>query len=127
MLKIQNGAQWRNGRASDSELRGPGFDPYRQNHVVSLSKTHELPTVLVKPRKRWLRPDMTEKLLTWTLSLNTKKQNSKYWDFYTSPVKVIIFNRKLLIFYMKLANALDSCLHMLFLHFRRIFAVPADG
>ena len=26
------------------------------------------------PRKRWLRPDMTEKLLTVTLSLNTNKQ-----------------------------------------------------
>ena len=26
------------------------------------------------PRKRWLRPDMTEKLLTGTLSLNTNKQ-----------------------------------------------------
>ena len=39
---------------------------------MSLSKTHKLPTVLVKPRKRWLRPDMTEKLLTGTLSLNTK-------------------------------------------------------
>ena len=30
-----------------------------------------LPTVLVKPRKRWLRSDMTEKLLTGSLSLNT--------------------------------------------------------
>ena len=28
----------------------------------------------IKPRKRWLRPDMTEKLLTWTFSLNTNKQ-----------------------------------------------------
>ena len=27
------------------------------------------------PRKIWLRPDMTEKLLTGTLSLNTNKQN----------------------------------------------------
>ena len=44
--------------------------------VVSLSKAHLLPTVLVKPRKRWLRPDMTEKLLTGTLSLNTNKQTS---------------------------------------------------
>ena len=26
------------------------------------------------PRKRWLRPDMTEKLLTGTLSLNTTNQ-----------------------------------------------------
>ena len=43
----------------------------RRNHVVSLSKTHLLPTVLVKPRKHWLRPDMTEKLLAGTLNLNT--------------------------------------------------------
>ena len=31
---------------------------------MSLSKAHVLPIVLVKPRKQWLRPDMTEKLLT---------------------------------------------------------------
>ena len=35
-----------------------------------------LPTVLVKPRKRWLCPDMTEKLLTETFSLNTNKQTN---------------------------------------------------
>ena len=28
------------GRALDSELRGPGFDPQRRHCVVSLSKTH---------------------------------------------------------------------------------------
>ena len=32
---------------------------------------------LVKPRKRWLCPDMTEKLLTGTLSLNTYKQTNQ--------------------------------------------------
>ena len=37
---------------------------------------HESPKLLVIPRKRWLRPDMTEKLLTGTLSLNTNKQLS---------------------------------------------------
>ena len=67
------GARWRSGRASDSESRGPGFEPHKRHRVVSLSKAHLLPTVLVKPRKRWLRPDMTEKLLTGTLSLNTNK------------------------------------------------------
>ena len=61
---------WQSGRASDSKSRGPGFDPHRCHRIVSLRKTHLLPTVLVKPRKRWLRPDMAEKLLTWTLSLN---------------------------------------------------------
>ena len=41
------------------------------NRVVSLSKTLYSPKVLVIPRKRSLRPDMTEKLLTGTLNLNT--------------------------------------------------------
>ena len=44
--------------------------------VVSLSKTLYSPKVLVIPKKRWLRPDMKEKLLTGTLSRNTNKQNS---------------------------------------------------
>ena len=34
------GARWRSGRASDSESRGPGFDPHKRHRVVSLSKTH---------------------------------------------------------------------------------------
>ena len=52
------------------ERRTPGFDPHRRHRVVSFSKTHKLPTVLGKPRESWLRSDMTEKLLTETLSLN---------------------------------------------------------
>ena len=69
------GVRWRSGRASDSESRGPGFDLHKSHRVVSLSKTQFLPTVLVKPRKRWLHPNMTEKLLTGTLSLNTNKHH----------------------------------------------------
>ena len=62
------GARWLSGRVSDSGARGPGFETYRRR-VVSLSKNFT-------PRKYWwLRPDMTEKLLTGTLSLNTNKQN----------------------------------------------------
>ena len=45
------------------------FDPHRRHRVVSLSKTHwSTPYVLVKTRKRWFRPDITEKLLTGKLS-----------------------------------------------------------
>ena len=44
--------------------------------MLSLSKTLYSPKVLVLPRKRWLRLDMTKKLLTWTLNLNTNKQKS---------------------------------------------------
>ena len=46
------------------------------HRVVSLSKILYSPKVPVKHRKRWLRPDMTGKLLTGTLSLKTNKQMS---------------------------------------------------
>ena len=36
------------------------------------------------PRKRWLRPDMTEKLLTGRLSLNTNKQTIRLYQFLIS-------------------------------------------
>ena len=65
--------RWLIGRASNSEARGRGFETYL-HHVVSLGKTLYFPKVLVIPRKRWLRPDMTEKLLTGTLNINTNKQ-----------------------------------------------------
>ena len=66
---------WPCGRALDCGTRGQGFDTYFCP-VVSLSKdTFTHPKVLVIPRKRWLRPDMTEKLFTGTLSLNKTKAN----------------------------------------------------
>ena len=37
--------------ASESESRGPGFDPHRGHPVVSLSKTHKLPRVLVNTQE----------------------------------------------------------------------------
>ena len=49
-----------------------GFETYLRR-VVSLSKTLYSPKVLVIPRKWWLCPDMTEKLLTGMLNLNTNK------------------------------------------------------
>ena len=56
--KGPQGARWRSGRASDSESRGPGFDPHKRHRVVSLSKTHLLPPYSTgKPRKRLVRPD----------------------------------------------------------------------
>ena len=60
-------APWPSGRASDSGARGRGFNPHSVRRVVSLSKLHLPPKkVLEIPRKRWLRPDMTEKLLPRT-------------------------------------------------------------
>ena len=73
MYKLSRGARWPSGRASDSGARGRGFDTYLRR-VVSLSKDTFTPRkVLVIPRKRWLRPDMTEKMFTGTLSLNKTK------------------------------------------------------
>ena len=48
------------------------------------SKTLYSHKVLVIPRKQWFHPDMTEKLLTGTLSLNTNKQN--HWLVHVSKV-----------------------------------------
>ena len=76
------GAQWPSGRVSDSGVRGWGFDTYLC-HVVSLSKDTFTPRkVLVIPRKWWLCPDMTEKLLTGMLNqhkqeLDTSSGSSK--------------------------------------------------
>ena len=42
----KGGVQWHSGKASESEWRGPGFDPHSGRHVVSLSKTMELATAL---------------------------------------------------------------------------------
>ena len=75
-FKGLRGARWLSGRASDSQTRGREFETYLCR-VVSLSKTLYSPKVLVIPRKRWLHPDMTEKLLTGTLSLNTNKETSR--------------------------------------------------
>ena len=38
-----------------------------------LEQDNLLPKVLVIPRELWLHPDMTEKLLSGTLKLNTNK------------------------------------------------------
>ena len=57
----------------------PGFDPHRRHRVVSLSEAYLLQRVLVNSRKHWLRPDMTENLLTGTLKLKTNRFYDKVW------------------------------------------------
>ena len=64
-------------------MRGRRFETYLRR-VVFLSKTFKSPKVLVMLRKRWFRPEMTEILLTWTLSLNKNKQ--------TFPTCPVLFN-----------------------------------
>ena len=55
------------------ERRISAPDPHRQHRVVSLSKAHLLPIVLVKPMKRWFRPDVTEKIVDWNVEPQHKE------------------------------------------------------
>ena len=66
-------------------MRGRRFETYLRR-VVFLSKTFKYPKVglLVMLRKRWFRPEMTEILLTLTLSLIKNKQ--------TFPTCTLLFN-----------------------------------
>ena len=66
-------------RASDSGSGDPGSILGRVGVFVSLSKRHLLPKkVLVIPRNRWLRLNMTEKLFTGTLNHNQNKIKTKH-------------------------------------------------
>ena len=79
----------RNGlvvNTSDSGSRGRGFETHSGRHVVSLSKTYlpppppppPPPQVLVILRKRWFRPNMTEKLFSGTLSIKLNQTKTIY-------------------------------------------------
>ena len=68
----------------DSRSRGRGFEPHLGRRVVSLSKIYIYPPkVLVIPRKRWLRPNMAEKLFTGTLSFKQTKNNICFNGFFS--------------------------------------------
>ena len=54
--------------------------------VVFLSKALYSLKAVVIPRKQWLHPDMTEKLLTRTLYLNTNKQTKFIGEGGYTPV-----------------------------------------
>ena len=57
--------------ASDSGSRGQGFEPHSGQTVLCPSARRIYsPKELVIPRKRLLRPNMTEKLFTGTLRIN---------------------------------------------------------
>ena len=74
----QGGSTGLMARASDSGSGDPGSILGRVGVFVSLSKRHLLPKkVLVIPRNRWLRLNMTEKLFTGTLNYNQNKTKTK--------------------------------------------------
>ena len=57
--------------ASDSGSRGRGFEPRSgQTVLCPCARRIHSPKVLVMPRKRWLRPNITEKLFTGMLRIN---------------------------------------------------------
>ena len=66
-----------------------GFETYLRGDV-SLSMTLYSQKILVIPRKQWHRLDMTEKLLTGTLSLNTYKQTNKQTNKQTKSLLISI-------------------------------------
>ena len=77
-------AWWLTPQTPDPEVGG--FEPQSGRRSVSLSKTYLPPKVLVIPRKRWLPPNMTEKLFTGTLSI--KPNNNRVANF-TSLVRTM--------------------------------------
>ena len=52
----------------------------------SLSKTLYSPKVLIIPRKRWVRPDMTAKIVDWDVKPQHKQTNKQ-----TSGKKALLF------------------------------------
>ena len=60
-------------RASDSRLGDPGSILGRVGVLFPLARDIYSPKVLVIPRNRWLRLNMTEKLFTGTLNKNQNK------------------------------------------------------
>ena len=63
-------AWWHGGRASDSESRGPGFEPHWWHRVVSLSnraRHTNFPEYWLMPRKRWLNYNVTDYNVTANL------------------------------------------------------------
>ena len=66
--------QWLSDRVSDYGARGRGSKPtYRR--VVSFSKILYSPKVLVIHRKRWLCPNMTEKIVDLDVKPQHKQTN----------------------------------------------------
>ena len=64
--------------ASDSGYSGRGFEPHSSQTVLCPgARQIYSPKVLVIPRKRWLRPNMTERLFTGTLRIN---HPTNLWD-----------------------------------------------
>ena len=71
---------------SDSGSRGLGFESYSCRRVVSLSKTYFPQKVLVIPRKLWLSPNMTEKIVYRDVKHQTNQTKTRQEDLKTSGI-----------------------------------------
>ena len=70
----KSGALWLSGRASDYGAKGVwGFLKNMPPCCALNKQAVYFPKVLVIPRKRWFRPDMTARLLTEAFNHNTNK------------------------------------------------------
>ena len=65
-------------RASDSGSGDPGSILGRVGVLFPRARDIYSPKVLVIPRNRWLRLNMTEKLFTGTLNKNQNKNKKQY-------------------------------------------------
>ena len=77
--------------------------------VVSLSKTLYSPKLLVIPRKRWLCPGMTEKLLTGMFNLNANKQTLFFLQHFQLPLSLTMAHLVVKFMLAGLVRCLLSC------------------
>ena len=70
--KIAREAPSPSGRASDSGARGRVRSSLRSPCCILEHDTFTSQKVLEIPRKRWLRPDMTEKMVDWDVKPQPK-------------------------------------------------------
>ena len=93
-MTFQDHSWWLMPRTLDPEVGGSS--PTRVKPCCVLEQgTFTPPKVLVIPRKRWLRPNMTEKLFTGTLRINQHQDHSlnEWMDAYTDKLKPICSKR----------------------------------
>ena len=75
------GAYWPSGQSSDSGSGGQSSILGRVGVLYPRARDVYPPKVLVIPRNRWLRLNMTEKLFTGTLNKNQNKKKTNHTKF----------------------------------------------
>ena len=93
---------------SDFGSRGRGFEPHSGRRLMSLSQKclPPPPQALVIPGKRWLRPNMTEKLPVYrdVMHQTNQSKTSLYMAFNNIAVCILIDSTLLVYFHFRLQN-----------------------